>query len=800
MYRFISKGDYVEALPEELKQYPIPDRLMQLLWQRGFRTKEELDHYLWPKREDLHDPMRMQDMEKAVHVIRTALAAGEHITIFGDYDVDGVTATAILTMYLRSLGCSVDYYIPSRHGEGYGLNMEAVETIAKKSKLLITVDCGITCIDEVARARELGMKVIVTDHHQIGDRIPDCEAVLNPLLGDYPFRRLCGAGVAFKLVQALGGMEAIRPYWDLAALATIADIVPLIEENRVIVSFGLKDFTVNKRPGLYALMASAGMEGSAAPNASDIAFRLAPRINAGGRLALASRSVELLMTQNQEVADEIASELDADNMKRRELELQIFNQADRRIASEVDFLTEKAIVISGEGWNTGVVGLAAARLVEKYRWPTILLSETDGVCTGSARSIPGVDIYRALASCGDIFERFGGHAQAAGMTIRAEMLPVLKSRLKAAIEAQENADAYIPAEEYDLEVQLSELSETFVDAFSMMQPTGFGNPQPVFCLNGVHTSDVRRIGKDGSHLMVKLSKDGSVSQAIGFRMGGLAEQLPDAIDAIVGLSINEWQGKRSVRCELRRVKPTSPWQTLLRECSARTDEIDIAWASQLRKSAKETERLSCEQRRWTAMLMELRKTLPGTIQGVLLAVHTPEAAEKLIGLLTAERIAERLDYRIGTPEDVRLFNTLVVAPDWSAIAPEYHIIVADGFASEAEKQQVIRRFGEERVMEVTGFGDEGNAAAAARLWLPRQEMASIYRMLKEQEGAPCTLASLSATARMDRGKVYCALSAFHELGLISWREDPFAYKMLASGKVSLDDSPLRKKLKERMEA
>ena len=440
MLRLIPKNQEKRQVPPELASLGLPDRLLELLLDRQIDTPEKIERYLHPKREDLHDPMLMQDMGKAVAVIRDAIEKHEEITVFGDYDVDGVTATAILLTYLRKQGAQVDFYIPDRHGEGYGLNIAAVEQIASHSKLLITVDCGITCAAEVARAKELGMRVIVTDHHQLGPQMPECEAVLNPLLGDYPFRRLCGAGVAFKLVQAIGGTEAIEPLWELAALATIADIVPLMDENRVIVSYGLAAMAATQRPGLIALMESAGVDPQKVTSA-DVAFRMAPRINAGGRLALASRGVQLLTTRRMDTAKEIAEELNQDNIRRRELEIDIFKQADEMTRQQIDFMNERAIVVCGEGWNPGVIGLAASRLVEKYKWPTVLLAQDGDICVGSARSIPGVNIHDAMSTCRDLFVRFGGHAQAAGLTIEAKNVPEFRRRLSEAIRAQAAPEA-----------------------------------------------------------------------------------------------------------------------------------------------------------------------------------------------------------------------------------------------------------------------------------------------------------------------------------------------------------------------
>ncbi|MDO5378180.1 MAG: DHH family phosphoesterase [Clostridia bacterium] len=337
MLQFLPKRREREEIAPQLLSLSVPRRLLELILDRGIDTPEKIERYLHPSKDDLYDPMLMQDMDKAVAVIGDAIAKGEEIVVFGDYDVDGVTATAILLTYLRKQGANVSFYIPDRHGEGYGLNIAAVEQLARHAKLLITVDCGITCVSEVARARELGMRVIVTDHHQLGPELPQCEAVLNPLMGQYPFRRLCGAGVAFKIVQALGGMEAVEPLWELAALATIADIVPLLDENRVIVTFGLRAMAKTQRPGLIALMESAGVDPKNV-SSSDVAFRMAPRINAGGRLALASRGVELLTTRRLDTAREIAAELDQDNTKRRELEMDIFKQADAMVLEQIDFL------------------------------------------------------------------------------------------------------------------------------------------------------------------------------------------------------------------------------------------------------------------------------------------------------------------------------------------------------------------------------------------------------------------------------------------------------------------------------
>ena len=790
MFRFMPKNDTERVIPEELKALGVPEQLLCLLLDRGIDTKEKIDKYLHPRMEDLYDPMLMQDMDKAVAVICDAVSKGEEIVVFGDYDVDGVTATAILLTYLRKQGAKVGYYIPDRHGEGYGLNIAAIEQIASHAKLLITVDCGITCPVEVARAIELGMRVIITDHHQLGPQLPECSAVLNPLLGNYPFRRLCGAGVAFKLVQALGGMEAIESLWELAALATIADIVPLLDENRVIVSFGLKAMASSQRPGLIALMESAGVDPKNV-SASDVAFRMAPRINAGGRLALASRGVELLTTRRLDTAREIAAELDQDNTKRREIEMEIFAQADEKTRNEIDFLTERAIVVCGEGWNPGVIGLAASRLVEKYKWPTILLAQDGDVCVGSARSIPGVDIHQAMSTCRDLFVRFGGHAQAAGLTIEKKNVAEFKRRLTQAILLQCEPEVFIPTEVYDLELELSDMTEELVQAFSSMQPTGFGNPAPVFCVRGVHTTDVRTMGKENAHLRMRLSGGNEMRSAIGFRMGDKARTMPEVIEALVGLSINVWQERRSVQCELRQIQAYMPAKAFLTECLRRQDEIDAALIGALslqdEAALQRVERMTLERAKQV-----LSSELLTAYQGTLLCVHTLPAL-KMLNIHLAI-VHAQLDYAMHALDDIRSFNTLVMAPDWQKINCHPTAIVAlDGFVSDAERAAACARFPQARIIEVTDMGMH-RAMAASRLFCSDDDLRKIFRVLRQREKMEHTLSVLAVEAGLSESQVLFALNVFSELGLLEFEKEPFAYRLIPSGKVSLENSSLRRRL------
>ncbi len=807
MLRLKRKTSEEVRIPDELRDGKTPERLLELLCRRGIGTKEAAARYLNPRREDLYDPMLMQDMAAAVETVRGAVAGGERITVFGDYDVDGVSATAILTDYLRGIGADVRYYIPDRHGEGYGLNLDAVEKIAAESKLLITVDCGITSVREVARARELGMRVIVTDHHRLPQEIPQAEAVLNPLLGGYPFRRLCGAGVAFKLVQALGGDSALEPYWDLAALATIADIVPLLDENRVIVSVGLAEMRRGRRPGLSALAESAATQLESL-SASDVAFRIAPRINAGGRLALASRSVELLTTPDGRLASEIARELNGDNEKRRDLELEIFRQADERVQRETDFLRERVILVKGEGWETGVIGLAAARLVEKYRWPCILFSEKDGLCVGSARSIPGVDIHKALSACGPIFERFGGHAQAAGLTIRSERLPLLRERLNAAIRQDAEPEAFIPTEEYDLDLELSEISEELVEAFGAMQPTGFGNPQPLFCLRGVHTSDVRAIGREGAHLRLRLSSPGCACPAIGFRMGEFADTMPDSIEAVVNLGINTWMGRRTVQCELKRSQAYIPIKTYRMQAEQLKPTIDFQIAKTLSDS---TSRYNIEASVRQINMESLKSVLESLIiignEGVLLCTHSCESLTKIAPIIpqvAGPKIEinddySKIDYAFFQPNDIRLFNTMLMAPDWEKINLLYKdIIVLDGFICSEERNYVVNRFKASNVIEV--IGNSNGVSVAARRIIPSDSLLErIWHLLERYKQISICLERLIVETGATENQVRCALMIFKELGILDFENSPFSYRINGK-KNNRENSKIRKRLQSLVNA
>ena len=525
----------------------MPEALHRLLIERGIASAEEAERFLHPSARDLLDPMRLNAMPEAVARIRAAMAAGETICVYGDYDVDGVCASAILCGWLQSQGADARVYLPSRHTEGYGLNESAVRSIAGWAKLMVTVDCGVTSAALVALAKSLGLDVIVTDHHEPAEPLPDCP-VVNPLLGGYPYPSLCGAGVAWKLVWALGGQDAAMARVDIAALATVADVVPLTGENRAIVRMGLEAINAAPRPGVAALIESAGLAGKPITSSS-VAFQLAPRLNAGGRLGSAMRSYALVTAADSAAAGPLAAELEGENARRKQIEQQILAQAEAQLA-DFDFAAHGALVLCGAEWNPGVIGLTASRLVEKYHYPAILLADQDGTLTGSCRSIPGVDIHAALCGCADTLERFGGHKQAAGLTLRRENLPAFIEALDAWLAANVDPNAYVPTREYDAEIGFEAVTPGFIAALEGVQPTGFGNPAPLFRASA-DVVDARAVGSGGAHLKLTLAQGGHRLGGIAFREGPRAEGLSGRVDALFVPSMNTYMGRSEPQLELR---------------------------------------------------------------------------------------------------------------------------------------------------------------------------------------------------------------------------------------------------------
>ena len=532
---------------------------------RGISELDEARVFLAHDLEGLIDPFQMKDMDRAVAAVDAALARGAQIRIYGDYDVDGVCATALLVRALKGLGGKVDSYIPHRIDEGYGVNEEAVrQARAEGVDLLITVDCGSTAVAPIALARELGMEVVVTDHHRPGDELPEAP-VLNPCRDDceYPFKGLAGVGVAFKLVAGLARARGVPEgdelrFLDLVCLGTVGDVVPLLGENRLFVQHGLRQLATSKKVGIRELMREAKVGPERPVKARDVAFGLAPRINAAGRMEDAEAAVRLMLTGDRGEAETLARQLSEQNKARRAEERRTLKEAEAMVASGVDLDREKVIVLGSEGWHAGVIGIVASRLVERHHRPCLLVAIADGVGKGSGRSVSAFNLWEALRECAPALTRFGGHRYAAGFGIEATRIEELRQRINEVAEERLSADDLVRQIEIDAEVALEDLTLEAVEELNRLAPFGMGNPTPMLVARGVRVDEVRPVG-DGSHLSLKLrGESGGAVGGIWFRSGALREELESGgrADVCFRARVDEWNS--TVRVQLH-VEDVALW-------------------------------------------------------------------------------------------------------------------------------------------------------------------------------------------------------------------------------------------------
>ena len=525
------------------------------LVRRGHDTVESARAFLAADEE--HDPFEFGPMAEVVERVRAAIAAGRRITVHGDYDVDGVCSTAILVGALRRLGAVCDWLIPDRMGDGYGLSGEAVERLVERGTgLLVTVDCGITSVAEVAAAREAGIEVIVTDHHQPGSELPACP-ILHSAISGYPFTELCGTGVAYKLAVALGGEEAAAADLDLVALATVADLVPLRGENRALVRRGLAEARRARRPGMRALLASAKVEPERLDE-GDFAFRLGPRINAAGRLYRADAGVELMLTDDPDRAEQIAAELERANHERREVERDVLRGAEHALAEMPPEAREAAgLVIAGEGWHPGVVGIVASRLAERLWRPVVLVAvDTEGRGRGSGRSVPGFDLLAALDRCAEHLTRYGGHRAAAGVELEAGELEAFRAAFAAACTDGAPAGGLKRSDQVDAIVGAEDLGIDVAEQFTRLGPFGLGNPGVRLLVPGAQLTDIRPMGEGDRHARFTLLSGAQRALGVAFGVdGSLARATAAPHDVSVALEINHWNGAVEPRVVLGSVYP-----------------------------------------------------------------------------------------------------------------------------------------------------------------------------------------------------------------------------------------------------
>ncbi len=543
-------------IQEISQKYNLNKLLSTILANRNIIDEKDIKQFLTPTRKDFHDPFLIHDMEKAVERIIKAIEKQEKVTIYGDYDVDGITSITVLKRYLSDRGLEVETYIPNRLNEGYGLNKEAIEKIHNNGcQLMITVDCGISGLEEIEYANSLGIETIVTDHHEPGNELPKAFAVIDNKRKDsnYPFRELAGVGVVFKLIQAISiklglAEEEYLKYLDIVCIGTISDIVPLVDENRVITKLGLMLVRQTKNIGLKAILKTSGYNKI---DSNTISFGVAPRINACGRMGVAEEALELFLSKNVNHVMELARKLNDHNRVRQETEKSIFEEALKQI-QEKHLDENNTIVVGGENWHHGVIGIVSSKITEMYFKPSILLSfEGDDLGKGSGRSIPGFDLHDALMKCEDCIEKFGGHSMAIGITVKRENLEKLKQELEN-IAIEEKIDEIVPIIKIDARINLSEVNKEMVESLKELEPFGEGNKMPIFAFKNLKIDSIRALS-EGKHLKLTLKDNNTIVNAIGFNMGELAQdyRIGDKIDVVGTLEINSFNGTDSIQINMK---------------------------------------------------------------------------------------------------------------------------------------------------------------------------------------------------------------------------------------------------------
>jgi len=546
-------------------QVNLPVNVTKILVSRQLDTPELIDRFLNPKMTDLKDPFSMIGMELGISRLTKALFENEKVMIYGDYDVDGITATALLYMVLNKLGAQVIFYLPNRLVEGYGLSVEGIdEAKANGISLIVTVDTGITAVEEIEYANKLGIDVVVTDHHEPGMTIPKAHAIINPKQPDCDYGgELSGVGVAFKFAQALyrrlnQDERELEEHLDLVALGTSADIVPLVGENRVLTKFGIRQIARTTKPGLKSLAFVSGLMGKDI-STGQVVFILAPRINALGRLGDARQAIRLLTTRDERTAQEIARKLDSENRRRKEIDEKTLHEALAQMREVVDLTQDRAIVLAAEGWHQGVIGIVASRLVEKFHLPTVMIAISDTEGKGSARSIPGFHLCEALKECENLLVKYGGHKYAAGLSILPDRIPEFRERFREVSNRFLSDEAIIPKLFIDLEIELTEITDAFMDALEAFSPFGPQNMRPIFLTRNCEVVGVPYV-VGNNHLKMKVRKGDAVLDVIGFGFGDMARAISDKgclVDIVYAVEYNTYNDQTQIQIRIKDIKLTA---------------------------------------------------------------------------------------------------------------------------------------------------------------------------------------------------------------------------------------------------
>jgi len=561
-------NELLEKRDELEKELGINHVLCQLLVQRGITKAEEAKKFFRPRLEDLHDPFLMTDMKKAIDRLNMALGKKEKILVYGDYDVDGTTAVALVYKFLLQFYSNLDYYIPNRYSEGYGISYKAVDYATKNGfSLIIALDCGIKAVEKVNYAKERGIDFIICDHHMPDAVLPDAVAVLDNKREDssYPYLHLSGCGVGFKLMHAFAqsnniAFKQLHHLLDLVAVSIASDIVPITGENRILAYYGLRQLNSNPNVGLNGIIDVCGLHGKDI-SISDIVFKIGPRINASGRMQSGNEAVDLLVTKDPFYAKEKSEHIDHYNQERKDLDKDITCAANELLIQREDIIYKKSIVVYNKNWHKGVIGIVASRLTEEYYRPAVVLTKSNGFATGSARSVLGFDIYKAIESCRDLLENFGGHTYAAGLSMKEENIPEFSRRFEQYVVDNILPEQMISLIEIDAEIDFKDITAKFFHTLKQFNPFGSENPKPIFCTRKVSDYGTSRlVGKDQEHLKLELvdNKSGAIMNGIAFGMSSAFQLIKEGepFDICYTIEENVYNGNPTIQLVIRDIAPS----------------------------------------------------------------------------------------------------------------------------------------------------------------------------------------------------------------------------------------------------
>lgn len=811
--RLWSMNDLSDEKVEKLsKKAGISKLLAGIFLSRGVEDPDYIKDFLNPSLDKLHDPFELRDMEKAVDRIVKALRQNEKILIYGDYDVDGITSTSILYDFFRRQNADVCYYIPDRLNEGYGISMAAAEKMPEMDvDLVITVDCGITAFEEVKYITDNNIDIIITDHHECRESVPDALAVVNPHRFDcaYPFKELAGVGVAYKLLEALSKKMNIpgfeRRYLDLVALGTVADVVPLLGENRIIVKYGLPMIEKTSNVGLRSLIKVAGIENKEI-NTFLVGFVLAPRINAAGRIGDASRAVRLLTTDNEEEALEIAKELDEQNIFRKQNELEIMEEAVNIIETGIDLQREKVIVVAGERWHHGVIGIVSSKITEMYYRPSVLISVDGEGAKGSARSIEGFNLFEALVHCGKVLEKYGGHEQAAGLALKPENIDEFRRMINEYADSVLDEDDLVPRMKIDVRITKEDMTLENCKELKLLEPFGESNPPPVFRYDNLKVHEIRPVGQDSRHAKIRFDNNGTLIDAICFNGGGLTDcyEPSDIVDVVCSMEINLWNGRENVQLNIKDIRPglaverQNKFYFSLDRCIDFIIPQEDNIVDEVLAKIQTVEYPGGIAEAISAFLAEGSKTA--------VLVNSPESLEFVENALKKTSLFSRNKYDVfysSVPQDNIKEVSVVVNPhpEGALLSKFDRVILFGAWMSKDYIYQIVRKIDLKKVYVynkiIIDFTNDD-------IILQRQDMAAVYRYLKSccQQNNQVVLKDLFAVARevskkygisMNYFKVKRAIQVFEELSLLNKlpcgeREQIIVLNNMGNTKTNLENS------------